>query len=362
MNFPERKHGEGLGGCAEVAALLVFYACDEVDEHERAVIESHLAACAQCRTQLQEEHDFRRVAGELPQASDQLDPTGILLTRLRSELAEALDDIRTPREKEKSPAFGWLRNWMALHPAWSGALLVLVGLLAGAESTQWFSGQNDAVALDQAVNVRPSRRLTEDQLSKMAVARVNFAPSDGSSAQNVRVQMSAEQPMELTGSLDDTEVQQVLAYVVKNGERFDSGIRLDCLDALKARAHDQEVRGALLCAARRDQNPAVRMKALEALRDSSADPEVREALLQALRHDANPGVRVEAVNLLVRALNEVQPHALMPAPGSPPMAPPGGSMENVIQALRELQHDDPNQYVRLRSAAALRQINDGNDQ
>ena len=34
--------------------------------------------------------------------------------------------------------------------------------------------------------------------------------------------------------------------MVKNSDRFDAGVRLDCLDALKARIHDAEIRGALL--------------------------------------------------------------------------------------------------------------------
>jgi hypothetical protein len=93
----------------------------------------------------------------------------------------------------------------------------------------------------------------------------------------------------LTGSLDDSDVRRVLTYVVKNGERFNSGVRLDCLDALKARSQDKEVRSALLEAARKDQNPAVRLKALEALRDSTGEGSVREALLEALQHDSNPG-------------------------------------------------------------------------
>ena len=120
----------------------------------------------------------------------------------------------------------------------------------------------------------------------------------------MRVRLNAEQPIEFNGNLDDSNVRSVLAFVVKNGERFDSGMRLDCVDALKARAEDSEVRSALLAAARKDQNPAVRLKALEALHDAGIDSTVRQALLEALQHDSNPGVRVEAVNLLIRSLEQ----------------------------------------------------------
>ena len=139
------------------------------------------------------------------------------------------------------------------------------------------------------------------------------------------------------------------------------------------RVRDADIRSAMVEAARKDQNPAVRMKALEALREVAGDEDVREALLAALNSDVNPGVRVEAVNLLVRSLElesvanaPVAPDAPelpdadlpMIAPNAPAVALSGGepSVQRVVRALQDLQEHDPNRYVRLRSAAALRQI------
>ena len=175
--------------------------------------------------------------------------------------------------------------------------------------------------------------------------------------------------MVLSGNADDKEMRRVLTYVVENGERFDAGVRLDCLDALKAQARDLKVRRALLMAARKDQNPAVRMKALEALRDSAADDAVRGALLDALTHDTNPGVRVEVVNMLVHSLaREMQDGSIsnwkLPEIRMGVAQGKSGegtlvadeSAERVIRTLEKLQKRDPSRYVRLRSAAALRQI------
>ena len=150
------------------------------------------------------------------------------------------------------------------------------------------------------MNVSAAPRVSDDQLARMAVFGINFAPSADAAPGTLQVQLRAEQPVTLSGSLDDTDVRRVLTYVVRNSDRFDAGVRLDCLDALKSRIRDVEIRGALLDAARHDQNPAVRMKALEALRDVVGERDVRDALLESLNRDSNPGVRVEAVNLLVR--------------------------------------------------------------
>ena len=181
------------------------------------------------------------------------------------------------------------------------------------------------------------------------------------------MQVRTEQPLVVVGSVDDDDVRRLLTFVVANGERFDPGTRLDCLDAVKARTDDEHVRKALVKAARTDKNDAVRLKALDALRDYTHEISVRDTLLDALHHDANPGVRVEAVNLLVNSLggdNDVLsgegnlPVVATPASNAEPAAinGDGADVGRVVRALEDLQRRDPNRYVRMRSAAALRQI------
>jgi hypothetical protein len=354
MSAPQPLH------CSEVAGLLVFYSCGETSEHENGLIETHLAVCSACAVQLAEEYGLHKSLMEALQASEQSDAGGILLSQCRSELAEALDDLSAPPLQERWQPLGWLRRSMAMHPVLNGALLVLVGVALGAQLLPWISARLDSNSSGQTVNVSPSRRFTQDQLSKMAVAGINLAPSSDGAPGTLQVHVRTEEPLVLSGSVDDPDLRSVLTYVLENGDQTDAGVRMDCLDALRARNADLDVRRALLFAARKDQNPAVRMKALESLRDAAADQAVRETLIDALEHDANPGVRVEAVNLLVRSLerdaldasNRVEP-AIAPEGVERPLDP---SMEHVVRTLQELQRSDPNNYVRLRSAAALRQI------
>jgi hypothetical protein len=357
MNLTRR-----LTRCSEVGPLLVFYACDEVEPREREQIEAHLSSCSACAEQLREEQEMHAALVNAFQPADQIDPSGALLAQCRSELSELLDDLSAPPLREHWTPFGWARRWMALRPVWSAACLVLIGLFIGAKAAL----RLPSVESHSAVNVKAVPQLTNDDLSKMAVAGINFPVSSDSASGTVQLQVRTEQPLVITGSVDDADVRRVLTYVVANGERFDPGVRLDCLDALQARTGDKDVRLALLTAAQKDGNPAVRMKALEALRDSTRDAEVRNALLAALHHDANPGVRVEAVNLLVRSLSEQEQEQSFSGAFAPPQpaqnieaesdVPNDPSVERVIQALEELQRGDPNRYVRLRSAAALRQI------
>ncbi len=348
--------------CKDIAPLLVFYVCDEVSDRERKQIEAHVANCRACAAQLAEESVLQEAMVSAPQPADEIDSSGILLSQCRSELAEALDDLSAPPIHERWRFFGWLRRWMTLRPAWSGALLVLFGILVGTQVVPWLRNGNNSNANGQAMNVLAKSPLTDDQLSKMVIAGINFPPSTGSGSPDVQLQLSAEQPLVLSGSVDDSDMRRVLTYVVENGERFDAGVRLDCLEALKPAARDQQVRQALIVAVRKDQNPAVRMKALESLRGAASDGAVRQALLDALDHDANPGVRVEAVNVLVGSLQHSDTEEMAPElPDAKPSVKPGGpeedaSLERVVRVLEQLKRRDPSRYVRLRSAAALRQI------
>jgi hypothetical protein len=285
------------------------------------------------------------------------------LAQCRSELAESLDEMAMPAEREKWQPFGFVRRWMALRPGWSAAGLLAAGAVLGVQLLQWLPIGNSSLN-GTALPVSAAPKVSDEQLAKMAVSEINFAPSVDSAPGTLQVQLRAEQPLVLSGSLDDSDVRRVLTYVVRNSDRFDAGVRLDCLDALKSRIHDREIRNALLDAVRRDDNPAVRMKALEALRDVAGEEDVRDVLLQSLNRDAN---------LLVRSLELESAHDApevveipdssdsdLPviAPNAPAVAmtAPDASVRRVVRALEDLQHSDPNRYVRLRSAAALRQI------
>jgi hypothetical protein len=354
MSAPQKAH------CREVASLLVFYACGETSERETAWIEAHLAICTDCASQLAEERSLHESLMEALRASEPLDNGGILLSQCRSELAEALDDLSHPPLQEHRRPFGWMHRWMTLRPVMSGAFLVLFGVALGAQLLPWLSARLDSGSNVQTVNVSPTARLTDEQLSKMAVAGINLAPNLDGAPGTLQLRVRTEEPLVLSGSVDDPDLRRVLTYVVENGDQSDPGVRLDCLEALRARTSDQDVRRALLFAARKDENPAVRMKAIESLRDAVSDKAVRETLIDALEHDANPGVRVEAVNLLVGSLERgargelpSKEAASSPDAGDHAIDP---SLEHVIRTLQELQRSDPNRYVRLRSAAALRQI------
>jgi len=273
----------------------------------------------------------------------------LLLAQCRSELAESLDDHAANSNRSAwrsifSPVAWWgaLRHTLIYHPAMSMTVLVVAGFLAGV------TGQRLRVAPPQVVSTRPvmtvsaSPKITDQQLQSAGSAHVAWVTPSGSRTPTVQVQLMSQTPMNIVGAPDDADVERALTFVLENGQRFDPDARLDSLDVLRTRAADPDVRRSLCAAARLDRNPGVRMKALEALQGFEQDPAARQTLLDALQSDGNSGVRVQAINILLNALRS----------GNGFVAPD----PQILDILRDRQRNDPNNYVRLQSQAALREL------
>ena len=155
--------------------------------------------------------------------------------------------------------------------------------------------------------------------------------------------MTAERPLVVQGSPSDHDVRLALVRALRAGDNFDPDVRLDSVELLRPLLEDVDVRQALCQAARTDQNASVRLKAVDALRGFEHDDLVRQTLLDALQHDKNPGVRVEAVSAL-RSFLETQPDQT-------PLRD-----DRISRVLAERQAKDPNEFVRMQSAAAMQQI------
>lgn len=324
--------------CEEIERQLTFYACDELEPAELAAVEEHLRSCAACAAAARREAEL---LGRLATRA-QAEPSAELLEQCRSELAEALDDVadRTGWRARARAWVGSLRpgNWLALHPGWGTAFLLLVGVTLGYGIPRLLTPETPALAMDPALVVTPA--LSDEDLANVAISGISFVPASGGAGPNVELHLMAQNPIVLEGSVNDPQVRRVLMHVVRNNQLFDSGLRLDSVDVLRTRNDDVQIRMALCDAARNDRNPAVRLKALEALRGFESDDRVRQTLIDALLHDDNPGVRVESINAL-RALTEK-------TSGEPD--------PRLLEVLRDRMQRDPNTYIRIQSAAAVREL------
>jgi hypothetical protein len=334
--------------CQEMESLAILYSCDELEPAARAALEAHAAQCSACAAVLSREGRLLQAIASFEQPADSMDRSDLLLAQCRSELAEAIDDRLAKANQPGwraifSPAALWtaFRDTLVFHPALSMAVLTAAAFLAGYAGKRLpLAPAPMAARANMTVSATP--KLTDQQLQSAASANIAWVTPSGSRTPTVQVQLMSPTPTNLVGAPDDTDIERALTYVLQNGERFDPGARLDSLDVLRSTAADPDVRRALCTACRTDRNPGVRMKALESLEGYEQDPAVRQTLVDVLRNDGNVGVRVEAINLLVSALRAEN----TPGPADP----------QLLGVLRDRLHNDPNNYIRLQSAAALREL------
>ena len=150
---------------------------------------------------------------------------------------------------------------------------------------------------------------------------------------HISIKYNTVSTQEAQGSLNDQRIQQLLLFAARNN--YNSGVRMDSVDLLTQEPDNTHVREALIYALRYDSNPGVRLKAIDGLGPYvKSDPRVRDAMLEALVHDSNPGARTEALRLLepVRADSSVR------------------------SVLKELAHDDQNQFIRSQARIMLAQL------
>ena len=337
--------------CGEWQPLLILLAAGEdLDPADQSRLAAHLADCASCSATLQHDSELLALL-----ASHRNEPDAALLASCRAGLEDALD-----REEDR----GWLRrtfgsllpaNWLAPRPAWSAAVLLLIGFSVGIFGPRLLRHPvNDAAdaagASSSATNAAPSGAvdsgssaspaLTSLDLHSADVAGISMLPSGDEGPARVQLQLRAQRPVTVEGTVNDDDVKGALLGVLQSGERSCPDVRLDAVECLRGRSNDPDVRSVLCQVVRTDRNAAVRLKALEALNGAGAHEMVRQTLLDALVDDQNPGVRIEAVN----ALRD------MAAKGQ------AASDDRMFSVLHDRMQKDPNTYIRLQSAAAIRDL------
>jgi len=329
--------------CADWQTLLTLLAAgDELNPGEHSQVMEHLASCAGCSAALAEERETVALV-----AAHSSEPDLALLAASRARLDDALD-----REEDHS----WLgrflgslvpSSWLAPRPAWSAAMLLMIGFTVGILGPRLLrhpgipATSGTTPSNPTASNLGPSDAIpTAIDLHTADIAGISVVPSSGEGPAHVEVQLTAQQPVTVRGTVDDDDVKNVLLGILAKGDRICPDIRLDAVECLRSRENDPEVRSALCRAVRSDHNAAVRLKALEALKAAQPEDMVRQTLLDALVEDQNPGVRVEAVNALRG----------MAAKGDAP------SDDHMVSVLRDRMQNDPNTYIRLQSAAALGEL------
>jgi hypothetical protein len=338
------------GTCSRFEERWTLFTAGELDASEVAEMKSHLVECERCNETLAQENALVALL-----SSNRVEPDAALLAGCRASLEDALD---------RAEEHGWLRRavgallpvgWISPAPAWSAAVLLLVGFSVGVLGPRflWHSaatenrqvagqlaGRAGGTTSEGLVANNPGGGLSTIDLYSAKMAGINVFPSDDNKPPQVELRLNAQQPFTLQGTVNNDDVKSVLMWVLRNSQRFDADTRMNAVELLRARNNDADVRSELCHTVHTDHNAAVRLKALEALDGAEPQDIIQRTLLDALVDDQNPGVRVEAINALraMAAKGQVESDA------------------HLLAVLRERMHKDPSTYIRLQSAAAIQDL------
>lgn len=314
---------------SEFKELIFLYCYNELSEKRRSDFEQHLSQCAECRLELEDAKKFLTTIGEhkLPEPSEQW------LSEVRKELK-----FRLRLEKSK------LSLWEKLHHffpniifpkyklALSGIGVLVVGFMLGYMLSPTFIPVPEQY-----------RQETSDYKfqSETFITNLRFLEADAADGE-IEFTFDAVTPVRMKGSINNAQIQNVLAYALVHTQN--PGVRLRMVNALAAQTSQQiypelEVRDALIDAVKNDPNPAVRREALNVLQKFQLDKEIFDAFLAVLMNDKNPGLRVAAMKCIEEAKFD---RYLVD--------------ESALRTLRQKMETDDNNYIRLRAKSVLEEI------
>lgn len=303
--------------------VLDFY--KEISPAERAKLERHLSSCLRCGgfQKSLEKTMFQQKRGDD--------------SHLDKDLLEARDEFhRVLLAGRNIPEYKFSRpeRRFVPVPVYAVAVIAFVMLAVGATASFIFFNppEKNAASIVSELNSKNK----ED----VAIEDIRFLSTDQESGE-VRFSFEFVKRFEMKGSLDDQNIQTVLAYALANSDN--PGVRLKTVGMLETSTKpDKEIERALLRAAKTDDNAGVRRQALLSLKKLPFDNGIRDALLFVLQSDKNPGMRVAAINYL----SEKEMRSTTTKTVDP----------NLLNVLRERSVSDQNKYVRLKAANMLKGI------
>lgn len=292
--------------CGEAHLQIALAAYDELSEEQVRDLERHLVDCPACLQQYNQLLAVKTLANAWPVES----PSANLVARSRARLEDALDAL-PPRRWYEHVASWMTRTASGLETAPAAALLLLVaGIGLGSVGGYEFAAHRVVGPALRAESTSPRQTLADSALPNGAapeianISRIVRRPN----SELVEVSYNEVEPRNISGSLDDPAIRQLLMLASENATSPD--VRKDSVSLLASECRQGHgckgpelqqsgIREALMVALRYDRSAAVRRKALDGLEPYVGDDmRVRDAVLEALMNDPDAQIRSRAISIL----------------------------------------------------------------
>jgi hypothetical protein len=233
--------------CSQCKKTLAAFIAGELPEKQHEEIESHLAACDECRREHQLLLSLWARLDALPQEA----PGEEMRSRFGFMLAAYKEGIQQQKKAKRGRDFiEWLEQWRPRRPAFQlgfALCLLLIGMAAG----RWLgispNGKKEIAQLSQDVQ----------NMRQLVVLSLLQQPSAGERLRGVSLSYEINQPM-------------------------------------------PKVVSALVAALDDDPNVNVRLAAVDALAPFMDSPGVKQKVIQSLFEQGSPLVQIELINLLIK--------------------------------------------------------------
>jgi HEAT repeats len=307
--------------CQEYQRQMVLSLYEELQEDEKAGLETHLRECDGCRQASEEHQSFSTMLADDTSAWDL--PSDLLVESRRA-LANELDRIETKRSWWRIPAFSVVFTPMRMLES---ATLIALGLASGVYISNHRVSPGSTPAAIRASLPSPLETVPENG----RVSNLRIVNSDASAA-TVEFAGDVVQPLRFTGRMEDETTQRLLFSAVQDSMNPSS--RMQAVEVLAKRSSEPSVKEVLLHRLLNDSSLIVRLKAFEALKPFAGEDDVRGAFMQALMNDPNDGMRVAIVDALTPFTNS----------------------EAMASSIEAVTRNDDNTYVRLKGEGLIQMV------
>ncbi len=205
------------------------------------------------------------------------------------------------------------RFYIPRQPAWAVATYVAVAFLIG--RLAFPTAAVPAVATTDTTQPDILRLLESGALSSADIELQDKDP------QAVSFNLQTKNNYNIEGGVDDSEIQQLLYYMLKNDSN--PGNRLKAVNLISDARPLEEGRIVLISSLLTDPNPGVRLRAAKSLTVYSMDKTLRDACIKVLFEDENEAVRMAVLGILADNPNE-----------------------DVVPALKIIAQMDKNEFIR----------------
>jgi len=232
--------------CKELRNQLTDYLRNGLNEPDRSAADAHIAACPECRDEIEGAHEMWNRLGKLPPEQPDSPRLRVRFNEMLAAYREGMEHGRPSHWK--GGVRGWLGVWQPLQPAFQIALALLF-FIGGLAAAGYFRSGVEGDAVEQ-----------------------------------LRAELHATRQMVALSLLQQQSATERLRGVSWSNRIEDPGA---------------EVLSALLDVLMSDPNVNVRLASVEALRKFGGSPIVRRGTLQALMRQDNPAVQVALIDLMV---------------------------------------------------------------